>query len=427
MRLNRSTIAAFAASTTSSLALLAASSTAFAPSLITTVKSPARVLDVLKRGKPSHLSSLFATPENIAPSQLPINQPTELPDSLDDAAAIAANACYQLHLASGPMTRCRVDFDTSIGDETYTTLKSSTEFMQKYVSALAMACIPGVMERKQEDVVRMIQAKQELKELQEKQFEQISNANSDESESIVEGEIVHSAKDNKKRVKSSKKAPKSESEQREEQLLEIIANGGADPKNKWTGPKIRIYFPDEGSAALARRDWKSEVPACVDFSSCGGVQVANVSRDSVLVFFCPRASEAEFVEDILYKTEENRGDELMLTVMVNPLLVDMGVTGFGMAGRRLRERLIDGLIPAYYLRTLAWGALTRVWPQLFTVWQEDVNSEGGYRMIKAMDRLPSNPEVEDIYDIENGDKKEPGEGFGLLNALGDFVNGMTRL
>jgi hypothetical protein len=105
----------------------------------------------------------------------------------------------------------------------------------------------------------------------------------------------------------------------------------------------------------------------------------------------------------------------------------MGVTGFGMAGRRLRERLIDGLIPAYYLRTLPWGALTRVWPQLFSVWQEDANENSGYRLIKAMDRLPSNPEVEDIYDIENGDMRAPSEGFGLLNALGDFVNGMTRL
>lgn len=155
--------------------------------------------------------------------------------------------------------------------------------------------------------------------------------------------------------------------------------------------------------------------------------MADVSNDSIVMFFCPRASEAEFVEDILYKTEESRGSDLMLTIMVNPLLVDMGVTGFGMAGRRLRERLIDGLIPAYYLRTLPWGALTRVWPQLFTVWQEEESAEGGYRMIKAMDRLPSNPEVEDIYDIENGAMNGPGEGFGFLNALGDFVNGMTRL
>mmetsp|Transcript_30105 Transcript_30105/g.59963 ORF Transcript_30105/g.59963 Transcript_30105/m.59963 type:complete len:454 (-) Transcript_30105:953-2314(-) len=419
MRMNRSTIVALAASTASSLVLLASSSTAFAPHC-RAVKTAARVLGVVKR---ENLSPFYATPENVAP-KLPVNQPTELPDSLDDAASIAANACYQLHIASGPMTRCRVDFDTSIGDETYTTLKSSTEFMQKYVSALAMACIPGVIERKQEDLMRLIKAKQELKE---KQVEQVPDTVSDESTSNEEGELIYSAQENKKLKKSSKTAPKSESEQREEELLEIIANQGADPKNKWTGPKIRIYFPDEGSAALARRDWKSEVPACVDFSSCGGVQVADVSNDSVVVFFCPRASEAEFVEDILYKTEENRGDELMLTVMVNPLLVDMGVTGFGMAGRRLRERLIDGLVPAYYLRTLAWGALTRVWPQLFTVWQEDVNAEGGYKMIKAMDRLPSNPEVEDIYDIENDDRKEPGEGFGLLNAIGDFVNGMTRL
>ena len=59
--------------------------------------------------------------------------------------------------------------------------------------------------------------------------------------------------------------------------------------------------------------------------------------------------------------------------------------------------------------------------------QEDDVAEGGYRMIKAMDRLPSNPEVEDIYDIENGDMNAPGEGFGVLNALGDFVNGMMSL
>ena len=42
-------------------------------------------------------------------------------------------ACNQLYSASGTTTRCRVDFDTSIGDETYTTLKSSTEFMQQFV------------------------------------------------------------------------------------------------------------------------------------------------------------------------------------------------------------------------------------------------------------------------------------------------------
>ncbi|KAL7530183.1 hypothetical protein ACHAXR_007399 [Thalassiosira sp. AJA248-18] len=343
-------------------------------------------------------------------------QPTELPDSLSDAAAIAANACNQLYTTAGTTIRCRVDFDTSIGDETYTTLKSSTDFMQQFVSSLCLASVEGVREWKMDSAMKAVQAKAELRELREK-MEGMGMMTDDEDD----GEELNNDNNEEEEAKRQQLAEK------ETQLLQIIANDGTDPSYKWTGPNVRIYFPDEGSAALARRDWKSQVPPCVQFSSCGGVQVADVSRDAIILFFCPRASEAEFVEEILYKTEESRGDGLIMSVMINPLLVDMGVTGFGMAGRRLRERLIDGLVPAYYLRTLPWGALTRVWPQMFTVWQEDEVAEGGYRMIKAMDRLPSNPEVEDIYDIENGDMRAPQEGLGFLNALGDFVNGMTKL
>ena len=79
-----------------------------------------------------------------------------------------------------------------------------------------------------------------------------------------------------------------------------------------------------------------------------------------------------------------------------------------------------------YLRTLQWGALTRLWPFAYSVWQEDSDAEGGYRLIKMLDTLPSNPEVEDIYDIENGAKQERKSG-GVLDQLGDFVNGMMRL
>jgi hypothetical protein len=124
---------------------------------------------------------------------------------------------------------------------------------------------------------------------------------------------------------------------------------------------------------------------------------------------------------------EQKAPDLKLTVFVNPNLVDMGVTGFGMAGRLLRERLIDPLVTTYYLRTLPWGALTRLWPRTFSVWQEDEGADGGYRLIASLDRLPSNPEVEDIYDVENGLAQGKGAGGGFLDQFGDFVNGMMRL
>jgi len=321
-------------------------------------------------------------------------QPTELPDSLEDAAVIAAEATTKFAEASGPLGRCRVDFDTSAGDETFTLLKSSTEFMQNYVSALCYSMIPGLMEKRQEEIMAVSKASVELKALDD----------------VDEGDEELTEKHETKRA----------------ELLEIIDNGGKDRSEQWTGKKARIYFPDEGSAALARRDWPDLVPSCVEYSSCGGVQTQDISKDMIVFFFCPKASESDYVEKLLQKSEENAPD-LKMTVFVNPNLVDMGVTGFGMAGRLLRERLIDNLVNTYYLRTLQWGALTRKWPQTFSVWQEDENADGGYRLIASLDTLPSNPEVEDIYDIENGSKDAPKDGFGLLNAIGDFAQGMMKL
>ena len=343
--------------------------------------------------------------------------PTELPDSLDDSAILAAQGCVSYAADIGPMGRCRVDFDTSIGDETYTSLKSSTEFMQKFVTALCYEMIPGVQEMRQNEMMALVQARAELRQVMEE-------------DGITEEQLMEMEEEGMEITNP-----------RIVQLKEIIEMGGrqiADSNEPlWTGPKARVYFPDEGSAALARRDWNPTalnpedalVPPCVEFSSCGGIQLQDTSQDQLVFYFCPKASEAEFVEESLLKCEDALGANLKLTVFVNPNLVDMGVTGFGMAGRMLRERLIDPLVPTYYLRTLSWGALTRLYPGQFTVWQEDANEDDGYRMIKSMERLPSNPEVEDIYDIENGDMNDPekSQGFGILNAIGDFVNGMTRL
>merc|ERR1712151_1151377 len=298
-----------------------------------------------------------------------LNEQSSLPDSLEDAARIASSSCltYTNTLGISP-ARCRVDFDTTIGDETYTKLKSSTEFMQKFVTYTCCSYIPLVLEERQKCVQDIMSAKAEL----------LRNDN----------EL---------------------SEERREELSKIINNGGSNAEDKvWKGGKARIYFPDEGNAALAKRDWVkpsssgvSLVPSCVEFSSITSLQVDDTSKDIIQFYFCPEASESGKLETILSKNEAENESTLKLSIFVNPNLVDMGVTGFGMAGRLLRERLIDPLVTTYYLRTLPWGALTRVYPFGFTVYQEDGDVDDGYRCVQVLDRLPSNPEVEDIYDAVN--------------------------
>ena len=352
-------------------------------------------------------------------------QATELPDSLQDAAQRAAEATTAFVEQAGPLARCRVDFDTSVGDETYTILKTSTEFMQEFVSSCCYAMIPGLQQQRQDEMMRVVQSKAELRQLLQQPAATETPVATDDDESAEE-ENNEEGDDNKPEEEA---ATVSSREEKIAELQKVIELKGRAEDYQWEGPVCRIYFPDAGSAALAQRDWLNpespKVPPCVQLSSCGGVQVDNITNDRLVFFCCPKASESDFVEEILQRSEQGATD-LQVTCLVNPNLVDMGVTGLGMAGRMLRERLIDPLQHTYYLRTLAWGALTRKWPSAFSVWQEDDNADGGYRLIKTLDRLPSNPEVEDIYDIENG-AKQPGEVGGLLDQLGDFVNGMMRL
>ena len=70
-------------------------------------------------------------------------------------------------------------------------------------------------------------------------------------------------------------------------------------------------------------------------------------------------------------------------VLINPVLVDMGVTGFGLSGRMFLDRVIKPLTQTYYLKTYYNGAVTYALgggdAPGYTVWKEDAEAEGGYR------------------------------------------------
>ncbi|VEU40338.1 unnamed protein product [Pseudo-nitzschia multistriata] len=361
-------------------------------------------------------SPRFSVALSVSPNIADIDQPTDLPDSLVDAAERAANSCASFAQYAPEQARCRVDFDTNAGDETYPLLKTSTEFMQNFVSFLSYKLVPGLQAEKMAEVQRVAEARVALQRILQQE---------------EGGEAV---------------------DQDEKQCyIEVLQNNGKEPgasgsgDDDYKGPIVRVYFPDEGNAALAKRDWTQangvDMPSCVRFGACGGIRsiTEDLSRDVLIFFFCPKASESDMVEEILQKTEQahleaNTGVPL-LSVFVNPNLVDMGVTGFGMAGRMLRERLLDGLEGTYYLRTLQWGALTRSWPRAYTLWEENESAEGGYQLMRTLPYLPSNPEVEDIYDAVNEGKlqvDENGNEVGrkppsALDQFGDFVQGMMRL
>jgi hypothetical protein len=135
---------------------------------------------------------------------------------------------------------------------------------------------------------------------------------------------------------------------------------------------LRVLLPDEGAAAALRKDWKAD-----DLLS--NVQVLSIEnrlrrkelisealqQQITCLAVAPRATEVDALEELARAASEHNSLRL---IVLNPELVDMGATGLGLAARRLRERLLNGLEPVYYLRTTPWGLVLRTYPEPWTVW-----------------------------------------------------------
>ena len=145
--------------------------------------------------------------------------------------------------------------------------------------------------------------------------------------------------------------------------------------------------------------------------------------DRAVFALCPRAPERDAVEELVNTCEET----LRPVALLNPYLVDMGTTGYGMAGRLFKERFVDALEPCYYLRTLEWGALARTYPQRYTVWQEDSTVPDGYRFLRNFDRQPNSEELEDLYFECNPVEGEGDPVAGLFDGLGKFIEAFGKM
>lgn len=194
------------------------------------------------------------------------SQNSQLPDSFQDAvqrAAVLSLKCFD----SG-IKYCRIDFDTTVGDMTYTSLKNSMPLVKELTTILANKL----------DLVTSISAPTNVDnntttpvDIQKDFYDEINNAD-----------------------------------------------------GRGT---IRLFFPDMGAAVLARRDWKmgtpvAEVPSCI--------RTANIQNDPILVhdkvaiILCPLYSETDSVKRVLDLCVANGTP----CIMINPELINMD-QGFG--------------------------------------------------------------------------------------------------
>ena len=219
------------------------------------------------------------------------------------------------------------------------------------------------------------------------------------------------------RVQVSLLLPELKAETFAAQIIKILLAGDR---------KIKVFFPDMGAAALAKRNW-GEVPFEIMDVGSGRTPVGNrvTEEDDVLLFVEPSAVEVLQVE-VLCKQAGDRP-----VVFLNPNLEDIATIGIGYAGRQLRERFLSQIKEVYYLAPNDGYVLSRTYPDPWQVFGESQVEGEDYVLLGERSQRPAG----DVLDgILMGTAGEEGEEEGpavmpqrnIFDQMQRFLQALSR-
>lgn len=429
---------------------------------------------------------------------------SELPDSFEDAVGRAVEKSAKC--IDNGNTRIRIDFDTTVGDVTYTSLQNTMPMIKEMVQCLAKvfdlpdppkeipvspfdmspedveatptspeaatsppAPVPAQAASKPAPAPAFVVTKpksemtqEELEALADAEFalaneedltppppgaqSKVSGTNivigmndpavtpgpageptaTKEQVAALEAEEGLQKPDGPVGLLSTEKLKEFRSMSRE-RLAEVQKENRVGRSEKGS---IRLYFPDMGAAALARRDWKmgtkdAEVPLCIATANIQNDPMQSTDKAALLI--CPLHYETDYVQRVAKQCDE-LGVPLF---MVNPSLISMD-QGFGVRARNLRKDLLNTFVTTYKLKTLPKGAVVREWPRGYSVWNEDAQAEdgSGYVHLDSFTRDPTGEMLDDLFDAANGDPdvdNEPSSAEMIAKEVTGFFQGLSRL
>jgi hypothetical protein len=190
------------------------------------------------------------------------------------------------------------------------------------------------------------------------------------------------------------------------------------------GSGLKILFADTGAAALARRDW-GEIPFKVSDlgSSRTPVDMKISEDDRAFLVACPSSVEVAQVEKLCNMA----GDRPVLLLI--PQLEDVAIVGIGYTARQLRERFLNTLYSAYYLRSAEGGIVFKAHPSQWQVWLEKAED---YEFVIEQEQKPMGEDLERILlrasnasANDDGTNNPKPKKAGILKTMQNFLKALS--
>lgn len=187
------------------------------------------------------------------------------------------------------------------------------------------------------------------------------------------------------------------------------------------GEPLRVFFPDPGAAALARRDWEDKP---YPIRGINDLNAAIQPEETLFLFIEPSSIEVQDVEQLCNEA----GDRPV--VFLNPRLEDIATIGIGYAARQLRERFLRTFDSCYYICALEGALIFRCYPSPWQVWRETDNE---YELIAEFDHRPVGEELEALFmpepdpnDAKGTETKPEIRKKGLFGELQSFLKALSQ-
>jgi hypothetical protein len=198
-----------------------------------------------------------------------------------------------------------------------------------------------------------------------------------------------------------------------QQFIPIFEELGIVPK---------VFFPDTGAAALAKRDWGTVGFTIDDVGTTRTPAEQKIKpEDEGFLLVAPSAVEVAQVE----KLSIIAGDRPF--ILLNPQLEDVSVVGIGYAARQLRDRFLGTIETCYYLRPIEGAAILRSYPSLWQVWLE---TDEQYQLITEENQRPVGEALDQILakatNTDTTNEASTIKKTGFLTNLQRFLNALTR-
>ncbi|MGY6530779.1 MAG: DUF1995 family protein [Cyanobacterium sp.] len=187
------------------------------------------------------------------------------------------------------------------------------------------------------------------------------------------------------------------------------------------GAGLKVFFPDTGAAALAKREWGETTFVVSDLGSSRNPVENKVSdTDEFYLVISPSAVEVAQVEKLCNLA----GDRPVILII--PQLEDVSIVGIGYAARQLRERFLSTLESSYYYRPLDEAVVIRTFPGLWQVWRE---LEGN--KFELITEVPQKPLGEVLDRILMGNQEEEetsvkSASLGLFATMKNFLKALNN-